>query len=254
MGFLHGNRFLTLDPVRRFARLDKAGARWRVAAPGPARGLSALMRAFTCLAASSRRRWRRLGTCALAILRAEKGSRAHSHVLWLGLAGAIVLVLGAQIGDLGWYAAPSLALFCGLSVIVLFDIEYFVIPDGPLLFLFATGVVTLLLGARDELGPRLACACGAWAALRLLALGYERWRGVAGLGVADPKLFGIAGLWLGLHALPGCLLISAVSGLISAMVLMRERQLTDGRQPLPFGPHLALGLWLSWVLGPLETG
>jgi leader peptidase (prepilin peptidase)/N-methyltransferase len=210
------------------------------------------MRAFTCLAASSRRRWRRLGTCALATLRAEKGSRAHSHVLWLGLAGAVVL--GAQPDALGWYAAPSLALLGGLSVIVLFDIEYFVIPDGPLLFLLGTGVLTLLLGAREELWSRLACALGAWAALRLLALGYERWRGVTGLGAADPKLFGIAGLWLGLHALPGCLLISAISGLISAAILLRERQLTDGGQPLPFGPHLALGLWLSWVLGPLESG
>jgi leader peptidase (prepilin peptidase) / N-methyltransferase len=210
------------------------------------------MPAFTCFATSSRRRWRRLGTRALAILRGEEGSRAHSHVLWLGLAGA--LVLGVHLDALGWYAAPSLALLCGLAVIVLFDVEYFVIPDGPLLFLFATGVVTLLLGARDELLSRLACAFGAWAALRLFALGYERHRGVAGLGAADPKLFGVAGLWLGLHALPGCLLISAVSGLISAAVLMRERQLTDSGQPIPFGPHLALGLWLSWVLGPLESG
>lgn len=210
------------------------------------------MRAFPCLAASSRRRWRRLGASALAILRAEEGSREHSHVLWLGLAG--VVFLGAQQQSLGWYAVPSLALFCGLFVIVLFDVEYLVIPDGPLLFLFTTGVMTTLLGAPNELWSRLACAFGAWGALRLFGLGYERWRGFAGLGAADPKLFAVAGLWLGFRALPGCLLMAAISGLLSAAILMRERQLTHAAQPIPFGPHIALGLWLSWTLGPLEGG
>jgi leader peptidase (prepilin peptidase) / N-methyltransferase len=173
-------------------------------------------------------------------------------VLWLGIAG--VVALGAQHEAMGWYAAPSLALLCGLFVIVLFDVEYLVIPDGPLLFLFTTGVVTTLLGAPEELWSRLLCAFGAWAALRLFALGYERWRGFGGLGAADPKLFGVAGLWLGAHALPGCLLVSSISGLISAAIFLRERQLTHGGQPIPFGPHLALGLWLSWTLGPLEGG
>lgn len=210
------------------------------------------MPALSRLVASSRRRWRRLGSRAFAILRAEEGCRAHSHVLWLGLAGAVAL--GVHHETLGWYAAASVALFCGLCVIVLFDVEYLVIPDGPLLFLFAVGVATTLLGAPEELWSRLICAFGAWAALRLFSLGYERWRGFAGLGAADPKLFGVAGLWLGLQALPGCLLISAVSGLISAAILMRERQSIDERQPIPFGPHLALGLWLSWSLGPLEGG
>jgi len=132
--------------------------------------------------------------------------------------------------------------------------EYLIIPDGPLLFLFMTGFVTTLIGAPEALWSRLACALGAWAALRLLALAYERSRGFAGLGAADPKLFAVAGLWLGFRALPGCLLVSALSGLLSAAISIRERRLTNGEQPIPFAPHLALGLWLAWTLGPLEGG
>jgi leader peptidase (prepilin peptidase) / N-methyltransferase len=210
------------------------------------------MHAFSFFAASSRRRWRRLGARALAILRGKEGSRAHSHVFWLGLAG--LAVLAAQRDAAGWYVAPSIALFFGLSIIVLFDIEYLIIPDGPLLFLFMTGFVTTLLGAPDALWSRLVCAFGAWAALRLLALAYQRWRGLAGLGAADPKLFAVAGLWLGFRALPGCLLVSALSGLLSAAIFTRERQLNGGDQPIPFAPHLALGLWLAWTFGPFEGG
>jgi leader peptidase (prepilin peptidase) / N-methyltransferase len=210
------------------------------------------MRAFSFFTISSRRRCRKLGERALAILRAEEGSRAHSHIFWLGLAGLGFLV--AQGGAAGWYVAPGIALFCGLSVIVVFDIEYLIIPDGPLLFLFATGLLTTLLGAPGELWSRLVCALAAWAGLSLFAAAYERWRGFPGLGAADPTLFAIAGLWLGFQALPGCLLVAALSGLLSAASLTRERHLTSANQLMPFGPHLALAIWLAWTFGPLEGG
>ena len=210
------------------------------------------MRALSFFPIQSRRRCRKLGARALAILRAEEGSRAHSHIFWLGLAGLGFLI--AQREAASWYIAPSIALFCGLSVIVVFDIEYLIIPDAPLLFLFATGVVTTLLGVPGELWSRLVCALAAWAALSLFAAAYERWRGFPGLGAADPKLFAIAGLWLGFQALPGCLLVAALSGLLSAAILMRERRLTSSDQLMPFGPHLALAIWLAWTFGPLEGG
>ena len=210
------------------------------------------MRAFSFFTISSRRRCRRLGGRALAILRAEERSRAHSHIFWLGLAGLGFLI--AQREAAGWFMAPSIALFFGLSVIVVFDIEYLIIPDGPLLFLFVTGLVTTLLDAPGELWSRLVCALAAWAALRLFAAAYERGRGFPGLGAADPKLFALAGLWLGFQALPGCLLVAALSGLLSAAILMRERHLTSVDQLMPFGPHLALAFWLAWTFGPLEGG
>lgn len=209
------------------------------------------MRAISTFLLAPRRR-RRLGAGACAILRARQGSRAHSHVLWLGLAGLAFLI--AQRDAAGWYLIPSLALFAGLAIIVLFDVEYFVIPDGPLLFLFGTGVATVLFEARGELPARLVSALIAWATLRLLAWGFEHWRGFPGLGLGDPKLFALAGLWLGFPALPGCLLAAAFSGLVSSAILMSGQGSRDGRQPIPFGPHLALGLWLAWAFGPLQIG
>ena len=170
---------------------------------------------------------------ALAILRAAgRKSRPQSYLLARPRGPRASLLRSGEAAS--WYIAPSIALFCGLSVIVVFDIEYLIIPDGPLLFLFVTGVVTTLLDAPSALWSRLVCAFAAWASLSLFAAAYERWRGFPGLGMADPKLFAIAGLWLGCQALPGCLLVAALSGLLSAAILMRERRLTKVRSAHAF--------------------
>lgn len=211
-----------------------------------------IMRVVPFLSIAARRRCRRLAAGASEILLARRGARAHSHVLWLGLVGVVSLF--AQIDDLRWYIIPSLALVSGLGAIVLFDVKYFLIPDGPIAFLFVLGVATVLAGEPREAPARLVAAIGAWLFFRVVAWTYERWRGFAGLGFGDAKLFAIAGLWLGFQELPGCLLVAAGSGMLSAMIALRERGLADARHPIPFGPHLALGIWLAWAVGPLEAG
>ena len=76
---------------------------------------------------------------------------------------------------------------------------------------------------------------------------YRRLRGREGMGLGDAKLLGAAGAWVGWQGLAGVLLIAAVTGLATAVVL-RRTSLSDA---LPFGPFLALGIWLTWLYGPL---
>jgi leader peptidase (prepilin peptidase)/N-methyltransferase len=82
----------------------------------------------------------------------------------------------------------------------------------------------------------------------------EAVRGEAGVGGGDARLFAVTGLWLGLSALPGCLIYASLSALAAAIISLRRGVIADSQAPLPFGPHLALGLWLSYTLGPLEFG
>jgi leader peptidase (prepilin peptidase) / N-methyltransferase len=72
---------------------------------------------------------------------------------------------------------------------------------------------------------------------------YFRRYGQEGLGLGDAKLFAAAGAWLGWQALPMALLIAAVSGLVVALALGKTARAT----PLPFGPALALGFWVTWL-------
>jgi leader peptidase (prepilin peptidase)/N-methyltransferase len=164
------------------------------------------------------------------------------------------LYLFAHWPQLGGFVAPSAALLAALILIALFDAVYFVIPDGPVWFLAATGLGVSLLADPAGTPERLAAAAAGYASLRAVAWGYERWRGVAGVGEGDARLFAIAGLWVGFRGLPGCMIFAVVSALLSAAILMRAGGLRDARDAMPFGPHLALGLWLVWAVGPVELG
>jgi leader peptidase (prepilin peptidase)/N-methyltransferase len=129
-----------------------------------------------------------------------------------------------------------------------------VIPDGPLLALGATGVASALATAPAEAAGHIAAGAAGYVALRLVALVYETLRGAAGVGQGDARLYAVAGLWLGFPGLPGCLVFGVLSALVAAAISIRQGTLESARQPIPFGPHLALGIWLVWVIGPLEFG
>ncbi|WP_457797479.1 prepilin peptidase [Methylocystis sp. S23] len=172
-------------------------------------------------------------------------------------AWAAIFALLAHLAEgpaVGYFLAPSFALLAGLSLIALFDARYFVIPDGPLLALGLCGVATALASAPQETPARLAAGAAAYASLRLVAYCYEALRGAPGVGEGDARLFALAGIWIGFPGLPSALVYSVFSALLSAVVAMRQGALESARHPIPFGPHLALGLWLVWVFGPLEAG
>ncbi|CUT11496.1 General secretion pathway protein O [Bradyrhizobium sp.] len=79
-----------------------------------------------------------------------------------------------------------------------------------------------------------------------------RWvRGYDGFGFGDVKFLAAATLWIGFGSLPALLLIAVVSALASAFLLRSARYEVEGRHAIPFGPHLAIGLWLAWVFDPM---
>lgn len=184
------------------------------------------------------------------ILLARGDARVFTHIPLIALCGLAYLLIEPEY--LGWRIAPSLALLGGLALLALFDARYFLIPDGPLVFLFACGAAMLLADEPNAALSRLAASVSAYLCLRLVAWTYEKVRNEPGLGGADPALFAVGGLWLDFVGLPSCLLVAVGSGLISAVLTFRGASLAHARQPIPFGPHLALGIWLVWALGPLE--
>ncbi|MCI4677150.1 A24 family peptidase [Rhodoblastus acidophilus] len=195
------------------------------------------------------RRARLLAALALAILSCRKGFRGLAPAAWGFIAG--LLWLAAQPDQLGWYAAPSLVLFVALSVAALIDARYFILPDGPLLVLALAGVALRLAAPVENFAFFLSAAAFAFAVFRAAAWAFEKARGYPGLGQGDARLFALAGLWLGWDGLASCLLIAALSGALAATIALRDRALAHPREPLAFGPHLALGFWLVWAVGPL---
>ena len=89
------------------------------------------------------RRCRRLFEFAGNILCFRGEARSHAHVAWLALMGLVYVLW--QIPQLGGFIFPTLALFVALSIIALFDARYFIIPDGPILFLIVSGAAMICL-------------------------------------------------------------------------------------------------------------
>jgi leader peptidase (prepilin peptidase)/N-methyltransferase len=196
----------------------------------------------------SRRRVRlaRFVACAFAL---RPPAARVAHVAWGFAAG--LATLAPEFPRDPMFGATSVALFALLGFIACFDARTFLIPDRCLLILLALGVA-LALG-RGFHGARMAFAAmiAGYVAIRALNLAYEMLRGEAGIGQGDAKLFAVIGLWTGFEGLLGCLVYAVPSALLSIFIMRVIGMRLAGRTAIPFGPHLALGFWLVWCLGPL---
>ncbi len=101
-----------------------------------------------------------------------------------------------------------------------------------------------------------AAAAGGIGLVLFLAL-FLAFRG--GMGMGDVKLAGVIGVWVGTQGLGVALFVTAISGGIVGVFLL-VMGIRDRRDPVPYGPFLALGgmttllwghgLW-EWYLGLL---
>lgn len=208
-------------------------------------------------AARFRRRARILASQAIAIFRLRKGARALAPAAAAFVGGLVWLGVESHAfaGQFGGCALPTLALFACLSVAALIDARYFILPDGPLILLAIVGAAMRLSWSGFALSPdfisSIAAAAFAFALFRAIGWSFEKWRGYPGLGAGDARLFAVAGLWLGWAGLPTCLMFATASAAIAIAIAKRDGAIARLRDPIPFGPHLAVGFWLVWTAGPL---
>jgi leader peptidase (prepilin peptidase)/N-methyltransferase len=160
---------------------------------------------------------------------------------------AVVLVAAAIDPD-----PAALWLDCALGWCLLtlawIDWQWMRLPDVLTLPLLLAGLGATVLRQPDTVSDHAAAAALAYLALRVLALGYRRLRGREGLGAGDAKLLAAAGAWLGIMSLPWVLLLAAGAGLAAALALVCMGRRIEAGTALPFGPWLALAMWLLWLL------
>ena len=171
----------------------------------------------------------------------------------------LAIACGCLLALTGWLWGPSefvvagTALALALAWAAMVDVHRFVLPDILTLGLVALGLVIHALSNPTAVAPYVIGATGGYLSLLLVAVLYRKRRGRAGLGMGDAKLFAAAGAWLGWISLPSVLLIATVSAItyIGAAALVSRR--IDLQRPLPFGPFIAMGLWVVWIIGPLTN-
>ena len=179
--------------------------------------------------------------------------RQHAAVAWGLVAGAAWLAVGLP-GDPDWaeMALAGTYLLGILAAICAIDARYGIIPDRLTAGLAAGGLLQTYLGGQAGPLERGFEAVAVMAAAALFRASYRWIRGFDGLGFGDVKLVAAAALWIGIQGIPVLLLLAVLSALLSLLILRAEGHDLHGQQPISFGPHLAVGLWLTWIWGPLQ--
>lgn len=166
-----------------------------------------------------------------------------TEALALGLAVWAVTVVPAS---LLW---PTLALGWTLLALAAIDAEALWLPE-PLTI--GLGLGGLAVNGWLAGGLPVAALVGAvvgWTAFAAVIVVYRRLRGRDGMGWGDAALLGAGGAWVGWEGLPGVVLMAALAGLAGALLAGRGRG-----ERVPFGPALALGIWVVWLHGPILFG
>jgi len=180
-----------------------------------------------------------------------KCRRCGTAIGWAPLAaelGALLVALSAVLALPPPLILPSCLLGWSLLGLALIDQAHLLLPDRLTIPVAVAGLAVQgwWLGdvPRDGL---LGLVFGALS-LAAIALAYRALRRRDGLGWGDVKLFAAGGAWVGWAGLPSVLLLAALIGLAAALAGGRT---LSAASKLPFGPALALAIWIVWLYGPL---
>lgn len=204
--------------------------------------------------AELRKTARRTGNYLKRALVCNEPYRDQVLVVWFLVVGLLWIILNGQEGQ-NWivYFLLSFALVSILAAICAIDVRFGIIPDKLVVALAACGLAAVWLLDPNEVMYRLAEVVIAAIAIAAFRSIFRRVRGYDGLGFGDVKFLAAATFWIGLRSLPALLLIAVISALASAFLLKSARYEVDGRHAIPFGPHLAVGIWLAWVFDPMAA-
>jgi leader peptidase (prepilin peptidase)/N-methyltransferase len=183
----------------------------------------------------------------------QRPDRQYALVAWCLVAGAIYLA-ASLAGDTTWAgsALAGLYLMAVLAPVCAIDARYGIIPNSLVVALAIGGLLQSYLADQTDPTARALDAMLVFAAGCVFRATYRYVRGYDGLGFGDVKFATAAVLWVGIAGVPGLLLIAVVSALGSLLILRAHGHGLSGKQAISFGPHLAIGLWLTWILGPLQ--
>ena len=173
---------------------------------------------------------------------------ALSTGLWIS---ALLVWPGAGGGlpDL-WLPWAGLPLIAILLPLVLIDLDHLWLPEPLCRWGLVLGLLVSSGAGISVLASHLIAAVLALLLLEGLSALAERLLGQPALGLGDAKLAALGGAWLGPRGIAAAMAIAIVSGALVGSTARLGGRLGP-RQPFPFGPFMALGIWLVWLTGPL---
>jgi leader peptidase (prepilin peptidase)/N-methyltransferase len=164
------------------------------------------------------------------------------------IACGILFVLAYRRFESGYALASALILLAGLVAITLIDLDHQIIPDVLSVPGIAVGVLfSLAPGGIGWTSSLLGVLIGGGVFLAVI-VGSTVVIGQAGMGVGDVKLGAMIGAFLGWKLILLTVLLSMlIGGPLAVALLVSGRK--GRKDPIPFGPFLAVGGLISLFYG-----
>lgn len=177
------------------------------------------------------------------------GAKLSSRHVWAELISAAVYVslllqYDISLQTLEAWLLASLLLACSFA-----DLEGYIIPDR----FIAAGIVLFigsLFFAPFPLHRALDGGLGGFAVVGVLLLlvhAMEKRLGREAMGGGDLKLLFVTGLFFGWKGNLFCLILACLTGIVWA--LLAARKSGESGRPIPWGPSIALGAWVTALVG-----
>ena len=152
----------------------------------------------------------------------------------------------AVVGAYGFEPICVAALaFTWIAIALSFiDLDTRLLPDALTYSLLWLGLAVNIDGPFTDLASAVIGAIAGYLFLWCVYWTFKLLTGKEGMGYGDFKLLGALGAWFGWQALPMLVLLSSVVGVIvgGGYLLLRR-----SREPIPFGPYLAIAGWVALI-------
>jgi leader peptidase (prepilin peptidase)/N-methyltransferase len=166
------------------------------------------------------------------------------------LAGLGIALWAATV-DSGWLLWADCLLGWLLLALSLIDLRSGLLPDFLTMPTLVGGLALTAFAWPEGFLDHLLGAAIGYVSFAAIAWGYRLLRRREGLGRGDAKLLAAGGAWVSWQALPGVVLLAAVLALAIALSLRLARGTSlSATTSVPFGPYLAMAIWLMWLYAP----
>ena len=142
-----------------------------------------------------------------------------------------------------------------LMALTLIDLDHLWLPEPLCRAGVVSGWITVTWMAAsstpfaaDRLLAHLLAASAGLLILEGISNLAERALGQPALGLGDAKLAAMGGAWLGPLGLAASMMLAVLGGAVIGSLARLSGRLGP-REPFPFGPFIAAGIWLVWLKG-----
>jgi leader peptidase (prepilin peptidase) / N-methyltransferase len=195
--------------------------------------------------------WENIPVLSWLVLRG-RCSHCHARVSvrypLIELAGAVCAALALVVFGPSGKALAAFALSAALIAASAIDLEHQMLYDEITQPLLWGGLIVNLSGTFVSLHEAVIGAVAGYLALWCVYWLFRLVRGIDGMGQGDFKLLAALGAWLGWGALPQIVVIAAVAGAVVGVAATLTGRMRF-EEPLPFGPYLAAGAFVTLFVG-----